>query len=155
MPSKYTLSQTKDVLNIAEQQYASAKEKIQFTAFTSCIGVVAKNGGRLTGVHLVMIGKPPDDPLFGADATDVPRVIELVMPADAVVVFGGIPFWRDSESDVVKAAFQKLTAALSEKVGKSKFWERGIKLYQQYNKREGKYAATIAGEGIIVRDPDQ
>jgi len=42
----YTLSKTADLMKIAEQEYGSGPE-IKFTAFTSCIGVLARKGARL------------------------------------------------------------------------------------------------------------
>src|SRR5580700_7398398 len=46
----------------------------------TCIGVIAKEGGTLTGVHLVMVDR--NDKYFGADARDVPSVISK-LPASA------------------------------------------------------------------------
>ena len=145
----YELKPTTNALRIAEQQYATAKKKIQFTTFTSCIGAITKKGEELTGVHLVIKGAPDlrgQEATFGAN--DVPKVLALLkLPADAAVVFGCFDVWRHPENGVV-AAFEKLTNALSEKVGKKK----GLKMYQQYEKDIGDYVAEIAGEGIIVRD---
>ena len=60
----YELFPANDELKIAEQEYASGP-KIKFTAFTSCIGVIAKEGATLTGVHLVMVDRK--DKYFGED----------------------------------------------------------------------------------------
>jgi hypothetical protein len=152
----YTLTKTNDALSIAEQQYATAQNKLMFTMFTSCIGVVAKKGDKLTGVHLVIVGEPPvpgqEGPRFGADASDVPNVIaKLNLPADAVCVFGCFDVWRHPANQVVPA-FEKLTGDLSEKVGKSKFFGKGIKMYEQCRKDIGTYVAEIRDEGIIIRD---
>jgi hypothetical protein len=134
----YTISKATDPLNINEQEYASGP-KIKFTAFTSCIGVIAKEGGTLTAVHLVMIGR--DGEPFGADAKDVPLVIsKLPKSADAITIFGCIDFWRDSESRVVQKAFEQLAGTLKEKK---------VGLYHQSTRKEGTYGAEIGNAGEI------
>ena len=51
------LSPAKNKDAIAECEYATASRNLQFTRFTSCIGVVAKTqeGGNIIGIHLVMV----------------------------------------------------------------------------------------------------
>ena len=76
----YTISKATDPLKINEQEYASAT-KIKFTAFTSCIGVIAKMGATLTAIHLVMVAN--DESIF--DVEDATKVLELLKAP------GGLP----------------------------------------------------------------
>jgi hypothetical protein len=142
----YTIKETTNASKIEERECASDSE-IKFSNFTSCIGVIARKGDKLTGVHLSVYDDQGN--IFGEDAQDVDRVLKLVLPkppqkADAVTVFGCIDFWRNSESDKVRAAFGKLTGTLKDKVGKD------VELYHQSNKKDGEYGAKIGGTGIII-----
>jgi len=138
----YELFPANDELKIAEQEYASGP-KIKFTAFTSCIGVIAKEGATLTGVHLVMVDRK--DKYFGEDKkNDVPLVItKLPKLADKITVFGWIDDWRNSPNETVKTAFLELTGKLKDKVGK------GVELYHQSMRKDGTYGAEIGNAGEI------
>ena len=142
----YKLSEAKDPLNIAEREYASRQNKIQFTAITSCIGVVAKKGAKLTGVHLSMLDDK--DKYFGADPkNDVANVLkQLPNPADQVTIFGWIEDWRNAKhsNDTVAAAYLDLTGQLKGRVGK------GLKLYHEGMRVDGTYSAEIDGDGILI-----
>jgi hypothetical protein len=130
----YTLSEASNRLSIKEQEYASAAE-IKFTMFTSCIGVIAKKGGTLTAVHLVM--KSRDDSLF--DSTAAANVLALLPKSpDAVTIFGCCSLWENPQNNVL-AGFQKLTGSLS-----------SVTKYQQYTFGEGEYGAQIDGSDIEI-----
>ncbi|MBV8173758.1 MAG: hypothetical protein JO151_04230 [Verrucomicrobia bacterium] len=134
----YELIKGTDPLKIQEQEYASGP-KIMFTAFTSCVGVIAKEGGTLTGVHLVMVDK--NDEYFGADARDVPLVIsKLPKSADKITIFGWLEDWRSSPNQTVKKAFAQLTGTLKEK---------NVGLYHQSMREDGTYGAEIGNAGEI------
>lgn len=50
------LSLANNTMSIAEQEYGTSGE-IRFTTFTSCIGLIAKNGPIVTGIHLVLFDR--------------------------------------------------------------------------------------------------
>ena len=128
----YSLSVAKDAGAIKEQEYASAKE-VTFTAFTSCIGVIAKKSDTLTAVHLVMVDKSGNK----FDTTAAATVIGVLpKDPDAVTIFGCISVWENPKNEV-QAAFQKLTAAYS-----------SLKKYQQYSWGDGTYGAKVTGDAI-------
>lgn len=130
----YTLSRAGNPLSIKEQEYASAAE-IKFTAFTSCIGVIAKKGGTLTAVHLVM--KARDDSIF--DTAAATEVLKLLPNApDAVTIFGCISLWENPQNNVL-AALQKLTGTLE-----------SLQKYQQHTFAAGTYGAAIDGNDIDI-----
>ena len=130
----YTISKATDPLKIEEREYASAK-KIMFTAFTSCIGVIAKQGATLTAIHLVMVDK--DENMFVGN--DVTKVLNLLPPAhDAVTIFGCIALWENPANKVLPA-FQKLTGTF-----------KTFKKYQQYTFGKGTYGASIDGDDIEI-----
>ena len=131
----YTIIKATDPLNIKEQEYASAKKEIMFTGFTSCIGVIAKEGATLTAVHLVMVAK--DGSIFdGEVATDVLEL--LPKKPDAVTIFGCISLWENPENKV-RSAFQKLTGTC-----------KTLKKYQQYTFGPGTYGAKINNDDIDI-----
>jgi hypothetical protein len=130
----YTFSAAADATKIKEQEYASAAA-IKFTKFTSCIGVIAKKGGTLTAVHLVM--KASDDTLFDAGAATAAIALIPAKP-DAVTIFGCISLW-ENPSNNVQAAFQKLTGAFS-----------SLSKYQQYTFGQGEFGAEISGDDIDI-----
>ena len=130
----YTLSEATNRLSIKEQEYASAAE-IKFTMFTSCIGVIAKKGDALTGVHLVM--KAKDDSIF--DSTTAVNVLALLPKSpDAVTIFGCCSLWENPQNNVM-SGFQKLTGSLKD-----------VTKYQQYTFGEGEYGAQIDGSEIEI-----
>lgn len=128
----YKLTKASNPLAIAEREYASAP-KIQFTTFTSCIGVIAKDGNTLTAVHLVMI-TAKEHTFNTSDAAKV--LARLPKKADAVTIVGSIDMWESGNGDVLTAGFQKLASRL-ENVKKD---YRG----------DGKYSASIVNGEIVV-----
>jgi hypothetical protein len=87
----YSLNPAQDVMAIAEQQFGSGEE-IRFTSFTSCIGVIARKGNQVTGIHLVMLSQ--DDTPFNDDAATL--TIETLGNYTQVVVIGQIEMWEDN-----------------------------------------------------------
>ena len=128
-----------DPLKIAEQEYASGS-KLKFTAFTSCIGVIAKKGEMLTGIHLVAIG---DGGVFMP--TDVNRVHKLLpTPADRITVFGFINDWRNGRNgEELKIATLKLTGELKLNVAHG-----GVEHYYELQEGDATYSAEIVGGEI-------
>lgn len=146
MVGEYVLSETNNPLDIAEREYASAPKKIQFTAFTSCIGVVARKGDKLTGVHLSQVDN--NDKYFGEDRNVVTSILnKLPNPADRVTIFGFVKSWRNSENTHIKQAYGRLTGLLKERVG------QGLEVYHEAEVvDDGAYSAEIGGlDGILIK----
>jgi hypothetical protein len=103
----YTLQPAANAMAIAEQQYATAEE-IRFTAFTSCIGIIGRQGPNLTGVHLVM--RASDDSPF-----DTPAVLavlaRLTAHFETVWIIGCTDLWENPQNNVL-AAFGQLVAGI-------------------------------------------
>jgi hypothetical protein len=134
----YIISKATDPLKIKEQEYASAEKEIMFTGFTSCIGVIAKEGATLTAVHLVMVAN--DGSIFDVNAAI--NVLNLLPEKpDAVTIFGCISLWDNPENKVVPA-FQKLTGKY-----------QTLKKYQQYTFGPGTYGAKIDDDDIEITYP--
>ena len=94
-------------MKIKEQQFATAAE-IMFTKFTSCIGVIAKKGDMLTGIHLVMIA----DDFSEFDSTAAIAALKLLPERpDYFYVIGHVNMWKSSKTDVGKG-FQKLISEM-------------------------------------------
>lgn len=94
----YDFTEAKNVMAIAEQEYGTAGE-ILFTAFTSCVGVMARTGSQITGVHLVLMGK--GDVPFDDDAAD--EVLKLIGNAyEQVFVIGSVSLWEKENQAFVK-----------------------------------------------------
>ena len=130
----YTLTETKNALSIAEQQYATAT-KLKFTPFTSCIGVIAKKDEKLTAVHLSIYAE--DGSIF--EANDVPKVVDcLPDKPDAITLFGCLNVWQHPANGMVQAAFEKLASQLIP-----------LAKYQQYPREDGTYGAEIDNAGEI------
>jgi hypothetical protein len=130
----YKMSKASDPMNIAERQYASAAT-IQFTTFTSCIGVIAKEGGTLTAAHLVVsTGKD-----HVCNANDIAKVLgRLPKKPDAVTIVGCIDVWENqANGQVLVGAFQKLTGSFQERLKKD-------------YRRDGTYGAEIVDNEISV-----
>jgi hypothetical protein len=130
----YKLTETKNPLAIKEREYASAAV-IQFTDFTSCIGVIAKEGSTLTAVHLVAASGEKRVHVFNTiDAVNVTG--RLPKDPDAVTIVGYIDIWRnDEDNGKLAAAFQKLTSSFKK---------------LEIQQREGTLRAEINGAGQIV-----
>ncbi len=87
----YTLSQAANSMAIAEYEYATGAA-IQFTAFNSCAGVVAKvaGGGQVLGVHLVAVTNDPAGGDFSATdgATVMATLLNLNYDPASVTIIG-------------------------------------------------------------------
>jgi hypothetical protein len=87
----YNFAAAGNVLQIAEQQYGTAGT-VRFTGFTSCIGLLARNGGNVTGVHLVMVAA--DNTPFDNAAANA--AVGLLGGYGAVAVIGQTGMWADN-----------------------------------------------------------
>jgi len=90
----YILNNTLLPMAIAEREIGNADE-IQFTAFTSCIGVVVLLGGNLTAVHLALTAA--DGGAFNAAAA---AVVLAALPAGytSSIVIGSIALWENPDN---------------------------------------------------------
>ena len=117
----YTIYPARNPLAIAERQSAQAPDvplsgegetqpTVRFTAFTWCIGIVARNqkATSVIGVHLALFDG--DSPFT---ATDVPTVITALGPYNpgTVIVFGKISVWETSVPDAYTALIAALPGA--------------------------------------------
>ncbi|MFK3648465.1 hypothetical protein ACI2IY_08480 [Lysobacter enzymogenes] len=107
---------------------------IQFTPFTSCIGVCARNdaGSRIIGIHLSVA----DDQGNVFAVNDVPTVAQILAswgynPA-SVFVIGQIAVWQES----VPQAYQALLATLGNP--------------PVYSYGDGQYGAGLDTNGALV-----
>ncbi|PLY42111.1 hypothetical protein CSZ94_12080 [Janthinobacterium sp. ROICE36] len=100
----YVFTHAANALSIAEQQYATAGT-VRFSAFTSCIGLLARNGTNVTGVHLVMFSNT-DSPFDNAAAE---AAIALLGAYQQVVVIGQTGMWDDN----FHGPYQHLLAGLA------------------------------------------
>jgi len=131
----YQFTQAADAMAIAEQGYATAAA-IKFTGFTSCIGVIAKRGGLLTGAHLVL--NAPDGTKFNQNAAT--RLIYEVLgnQYDKIWIIGCVDIWRTPANGVL-AAYEKLTSMI-----------RSLEVVQHYNFADGTYGAQIEDDDIDI-----
>ncbi len=100
----YDFNKTDNTLQITEQRYGESNE-IRFSNFDSCIGLIAKNGNTLTGVHLVMFSN--DDSSFDNTAAD--DAINLLGDYEEVIIIGQANMWNDN----LHAPYQHLLAGLN------------------------------------------
>jgi hypothetical protein len=103
----YILNNAPDPMAIAEREIGVAAE-IQFTAFTSCIGVVVLLNGNLTAVHLALTAA--DGGAFDAAAANV---VLAALPAGytSSIVIGSIPYWENPANGAA-VGYAALTAGL-------------------------------------------
>lgn len=128
----YTLNQAANVMAIAEREWGVA-QTIQFTPFTSCIGVLAKVKGQIQviGVHLGLY-----DGQSNPFTAEVVTLIKSVLtnrnydPA-TVIIIGQIAVWEKSAA----VPYQTLLTTLSP-----------VNTYPLAN---GTYGATINTDGQI------
>ncbi len=87
----YVINNAPDPMAIAERQIGAAAV-IQFTPFTSCIGVITLSGDTLTAVHLALTAADggPFDPAAAA-------VVLAALPDKytSSVVIGSIAYWKN------------------------------------------------------------
>ena len=91
---------------IEEQAYASGINQIRFKTFISCMGVVARKGDTLFGVHLVLYGEEgPFDVVGAANVlSKLPKVY------DQSYLVGFVDDW--ASTDDVKPGYLKLIGGL-------------------------------------------
>lgn len=106
----YVLAQAANNMAIAECEWGNAGT-IQFTRFTSCVGVLAKVAGadNVIGIHLVMVDANGNT--FGA--ADVPLVTQVLTAQGydntTCMIIGQIAYWTQSNN----AAYTALVNALN------------------------------------------
>ncbi|RDZ26592.1 hypothetical protein [Lysobacter silvisoli] len=138
----YTINAGANALAIAEREWAAAanvaavngdtQPTIQFTAFTSCIGIAARNvaATQVIGIHLSIYD---GNTIF--TAADVPNVIAILTAqnydANNVFIIGQTSAWEAS----VNAAYAALVAALPNA--------------QIYTLGDGTYGAGISAGGAL------
>jgi hypothetical protein len=93
----YTLSDASDPKAIKEKEVGTG-QIIQFTTFTSCIGVIGKKSdGTLVGIHLVRVGA--DDKAF--QKNDVPTVKARLSGLSNITIIGQTDFWEGELLDEI------------------------------------------------------
>jgi len=85
----FELTETALTDHIAEQQWGKA-QRVGFTYFDSCLGLIGKSGGQVIGVHLVMVV----DKLFDDEAAAL--AASLVLGCSEVHVIGNVYMWEDN-----------------------------------------------------------
>lgn len=130
----YHIVQAPDVLAIPEEQFGVA-QTIQFTKFTSCIGVLAKVKGanQVIGIHLVMVGLDGSFNDGGVNAVMAVLNANNYDPTTAIIL-GQIAYWQ-TPSNGVSASYQQLVNQL-----------RPVQTYQL---ADGYYGATVDANGDI------
>jgi hypothetical protein len=129
----YVLAQAANNMAIAECEWGNAGT-IQFTRFTSCLGVLAKVAGanNVIGIHLVMV----DGNGNTFSAADVPTVTAVLAAQGydntTCMIIGQIAYWTRSNG----AAYTALLNALNNP--------------QTYQFGDGVYGATIAAGAIEI-----
>ena len=93
----YTLNQAANSMAIAEREWGVG-QTIQFTHFTSCIGVLAKVKGQneVIGVHLVLIDNQSNP--FTAEVVTLINSVLTSRNYDpaTVIIIGQIAYWEKS-----------------------------------------------------------
>ncbi len=124
----YTIKTAPNPLNIKEREKGSAN-KIAFSYFDSCIGIITKSGNTLSGIHLVMIDEK--DKVFNEeDAQDVLKYVGTNYENSMIV--GCISLWKSS----VYKGFSALT--------------KGLKSVEYDDRDSGYYSAEIINNQISI-----
>ncbi|TDF41456.1 hypothetical protein EYS14_00940 [Alteromonadaceae bacterium M269] len=125
----YPLTQTSNGTSIAEQEYAYATE-VRFTKFTSCLGIIAKQGSNLIGIHLVIVSN--QETVFDNKAAD--DVAALLSGYENITVIGKTGFWLDNLEAPYKYLLSRLgnppTINVEDGIYGGKLNEGKIQLYQ-------------------------
>ncbi|WP_310620708.1 hypothetical protein [Flexibacterium corallicola] len=134
----YTLTPAANTMAIAEREYGTAANQIQFTAFTSCIGVAVRIGNDVRGVHLTISGADGTT-LFSPDIVpDVMAVLENNY-TEAFII-GQIQYWEAQENGVSLAYADLVTAVSAVVVGGAV----GAN-FTTYPLADGTYGAEVLG----------
>lgn len=129
----YVLTQAANVMAIDECEFGTAGT-IQFTKFTSCIGILAKVTGanQVIGIHLVLINTAGDQ-FSMADVLHVQqRLTALNYDNTTCMIIGQVAVWERSNQQ----AYNALVAGLNN----PKIYPFG----------DGVYGATISGGAIEI-----
>tara|TARA_R110002049_G_scaffold210604_1_gene381505 strand:- start:38059 stop:38499 length:441 start_codon:yes stop_codon:yes gene_type:complete len=94
IPMPYVFIQATDTEAIAEREWGKADE-IMFTAFTSCIGIMAIKDDQVIGVHLTL-----RDDTNAVTNADIDTAIGLLDGGAYPVVIGAISAWEASAAAV-------------------------------------------------------
>ncbi|MET0752492.1 MAG: hypothetical protein ABWZ66_03935 [Pyrinomonadaceae bacterium] len=105
----YVLAPAANVMAIAEREFGAAAE-IRFTGFSSCIGVIARQGNNVTGVHLSMMA--PDETWFNVQAAA--DTVAALGGYHQVVVIGQLQMWEDTQpvTEGYQSLIDQLTAPI-------------------------------------------
>lgn len=131
LPEDGSLKAAADVMAIAEREVGSGDGEIQFTGFSSCIGVVVRENNKVRGVHLAVV-KPDGTPFSKEDAV---KVLASLGTYTEAFIFGQIGVWTNPEN-LVSDAYEILEDGV-----KSNISEGG--LYNYYELGQGVYGAEI------------
>jgi hypothetical protein len=104
----YELKGTKFPMDIKDREYAT-DSNIQFSKFDSCIGVIARKDGQLTGIHLVMFAE--DDSKFDNDAAQTVSSLLGSGSYDEIHIAGCVGTWKEN----VSSAYEDLKQLLQQK----------------------------------------
>ncbi|WP_114392041.1 hypothetical protein [Oleisolibacter albus] len=103
----YILTPAQDTMAIAEREFGTSSPQVQFTLFTSCIGVLSLRNGAVTGVHLSITAE--DGTLFDDAAAN--QVAQIIGQWDQIKVIGRIDYWENPANGVT-AAFNNMLQLL-------------------------------------------
>lgn len=120
----YTLSEARSEDSIDERRYAEG-DRLRFTTFNSCIGIVGVDGGELIGVHLSLV----DESGSAFDRTAADEVARVLSGCSSVVIFGQVDFWGDCD---ITPAFDYLRGLLNHP-------------REEDSPGEGRFQATLSG----------
>ena len=129
----YVLNPAANAMAIGECEWGTAGT-IQFTKFTSCVGVLAKVVGanNVIGIHLVMV----DGNGNTFSAADVALVTNVLTAQNydntTCMIIGQIAYWTESNNAAYTALFNALNNPATYQFG------------------DGVYGATIAGGAIEI-----
>lgn len=126
---EYQIDEASDAEKIKECEYARAA-RINFTPFTSCIGVIAKHAGeeKITAIHLVLVkSKDVPDPnapnkLINEEAKFDKQAVGYTiscLPKEwkTAAIVGQTRIWEEGGgSDEIKKAYQRLKQILNKPI---------------------------------------
>jgi hypothetical protein len=132
----YTLNQASNNMAIKECEYGSAAE-VKFTAFTSCIGILAKKKSedKVIGIHLVITNKSGDKFDQAAAQTVKTCLDNESYDSSDVILLGSLDIWNDPQNGV-KDGYDKLLAL--------------IQPTKKYQFGDGTYGGTIEDGKVEV-----
>jgi hypothetical protein len=90
----YVFYPTKSTDWVRETEYGSASQ-LTFSRFESCVGLVARHGDKLTGVHLVVLDVASCATFDTQAAEQLPAILSI----DKADEFGMVGLWNEWEKD--------------------------------------------------------